>query len=116
MSVAPSFVNFTFLSEPYTKGDKMYVDVQNPKTSTKRTVRWYPEPVKVDYKHILGFDKGYITLLKGDEKWLSQSNARYHRKWGWYIVSEEEVPELPIGISMSRLTWENAQLILKEEK
>lgn len=34
MSVAPSFVNFIKLSEPFEQGGKMYIKVQNPSTKT----------------------------------------------------------------------------------
>ena len=43
MSVAPSFQNFEFLSEPYEVSGKMYIRVRNPKTGTERQVRWYDE-------------------------------------------------------------------------
>jgi hypothetical protein len=43
VSVAPSFVNFTKLSEPFESGGKMYIKVQNPSTKTIRTVRWYED-------------------------------------------------------------------------
>lgn len=41
--VAPSFKDFTKLSEPFIKGAKYYIRVKNEKTGTEREVRWYNE-------------------------------------------------------------------------
>lgn len=41
--VAPSFQTMPIVREPYSKSNKMYVDVKNEKTGTIRTVRWYTE-------------------------------------------------------------------------
>ena len=51
----------------------------------------------------LGFHKGYITLLKGDqslyEDYLRASVARYNTIFGWYIASCDEIPsDLPSGL------------------
>lgn len=59
------------------------------------------------YKEIFGFgDKGYITLLRGDqdlyEDYLKASPARYHNELKWYFP--EEVPsDLPIGLEPVQL-------------
>lgn len=136
MSVAPSFVNFEFLCEPYLANGKMYVRVRNPKTGTERQVRWYEEKTTKSstpkastqigsQKEALGFTKGYITIFKGDTgphiEWFQQSIARYARCWGWYIVSTEEIPQdLPVGIEPVKLSWEsvgneNGRLKLENE-
>lgn len=59
-------------------------------------------------KKALGFEKGYITLFKGDqslyEDFLKESNARYHCTFKWYVVSTEELPaNLPAGLEPVRL-------------
>lgn len=41
--VAPSFQNFTIISEIFIKGAKTYVRVRNEKTGNERDVRWYNE-------------------------------------------------------------------------
>ena len=136
MSVAPSFVNFEFLCEPYLANGKMYIRVRNPKTGTERQVRWYEEKKtsivipKVSFqekpqKEALGFTKGYITIFKGDVgphiEWFQQSIARYARTWGWYIISTEEIPsDLPAGVEPIKLFWEsvgneNGRLKLENE-
>ena len=62
-------------------------------------------------KKVLGFQEGYITIFQGDieanEDWFRRSNARYCVLWGWYVVSEEEVPsDLPDGIAAIKLEWD----------
>lgn len=129
--VAKSFQNFEILTDVYEVSGKKYVRVRNPKTGTERQVRWYNEkeyarmypednaagasesPVaKFNAKKALGFEKGYISLFKGDtypyQEWFSKSIARYHDTWGWYIVSTDEVPaELPPSVSIVQLKWED---------
>ena len=126
--VAKSFQSMTQIEEPFSENGKMYVMVKNEKTGTIRKVRWYDaaeyakiykEPVPevtstqrfTTQKKALGFEKGYITIFKGDTytnlEYFQQSNARYCRWWGWYIVSTEEVPnDLPEGIEAKPLSWE----------
>lgn len=41
--LAPSFQAFVIVKDQYTKNGKLYVDVQNPKTKTIRSVRWYSD-------------------------------------------------------------------------
>lgn len=139
--IAPSFQNFEQLCEPYQVSGKMYVRVRNPKTHTERQVRWYTdaeyakaypaarvEPKAKEYtcqKHALGFDKGYITLFKGETfphlEWFQQTKAcRFTRLWGWFVASEDEIPtDIPEGIELVRLPWElvgKPSGALKEEK
>lgn len=62
-------------------------------------------------KEVLGFSKGYITIFKGDidpvEDYFRLSNARYHKFWGWYVVSEEELPTIPAGVTAVLLPSES---------
>lgn len=127
--VAKSFQNMEIIGEPFISNNRKYVNVKNPKTGKIRQVRWYseneynkmyPEESLKNHKNdrfyksqkeILGFSKGYITIFKGDTykelDWFRASNAKYTRWWGWYIVSEEEVPaDLPIGIEPVQLPWD----------
>lgn len=113
MATAPSFANLERLSEPFEENGKEYILVKT-KSGTTRKVRWYEEPMKKirSTKEILGFSKGYITIFKGDTypvlEWFQQSVARYHNFWGWYIVSEDEVPEIiPAGVTPIQLKWED---------
>lgn len=125
MSVAPTFVNYDFLSDVFIKNKKEYITVRNPKTGKVRDVRWYaegkapvPKGTKVsspffDARRALGFQNGYITLFKGDvtkyEDWFNASVARYHCGWGWYVASIDEVPtDLPPGIEPVKFTYEEA--------
>lgn len=125
--VAKTYQNYPQLGEPYIVNKRMYVDVKTPKGAVK-TVRWYTEkeyermyaaaPIKEtstgvlgSQKDALGFQKGYITIFKGNvdlhQDWFETSNARYCRLWGWYIVSTESVPaDLPTGLSAVSLHWE----------
>ena len=123
--VAPSFKDFTRLSEPYIKNGKMYIKVQNPKTKTIREVRWYPEPNEErrwkNLKNTLGFNEGYITIFLGDQEamtaWFNKEEAcRWHKFWGWYVPSTLEVPEcLPYGIKPVRLMWETVADVETEQ-
>lgn len=113
MATAPSFANLERLSEPFEENGKEYILVKT-KSGTTRKVRWYEEPMKKirPLKEVLGFTKGYITIFKGDTypvlEWFQQSVARYHNFWGWYIVSEDEVPEIiPAGVTPIQLKWED---------
>lgn len=126
MPVAKSYKDLPRLCEPFEAKGKMYVKVQTKKGAEK-IVRWYtnqeynkmyPE-VKIEeykrirpYKEVLGFDKGYVTIFKGDTysnlEYFQLSNARYCKMWGWYIVSTEEVPaDLPIDVTPIQLKWED---------
>lgn len=113
MATAPSFANLERLSEPFEENGKEYILVKT-KSGTTRKVRWYEEPMKKirPLKEVLGFTKGYITIFKGNTypvlEWFQQSVARYHNFWGWYIVSEDEVPEIiPAGVTPIQLKWED---------
>lgn len=113
MATAPSFANLERLSEPFEENGKEYILVKT-KSGTTRKVRWYEEPMKKirSTKEVLGFSKGYITIFKGDTypvlEWFQESVARYHNFWGWYIVSEDEVPEIiPAGVTPIQLKWED---------
>ena len=119
--VAKSYQNLKQVCEPYLKSGRMYVKVQQG--NNQREVRWYTEAeyakmygIKVEkavtpQKKILGFENGYITLFKGDTyanlEWFQRSIARYHKIWGWYVVSTEAVPfDLPMGLTPVELRWE----------
>lgn len=128
MPVAKSFQSMKIVVEPFVANDKMYVVVLNEKTNKERTVRWYtdkeyaklyPEE-KIEesniftirsQKDVLGFEKGYITIFKGDidynNEWFREcAVARYTRWWGWYVISTDEVPkDLPNGVEPVRLEW-----------
>ena len=113
MATAPSFANLERLSEPFEENGKEYILVKT-KSGTTRKVRWYEEaPKRIrPVKEVLGFAKGYITIFKGDTypvlEWFQESVARYHNFWGWYIVSEDEVPEIiPAGVTPIQLKWED---------
>lgn len=119
--VAKSYQNMAQIGEPYLKKGRMYVRVQQG--TVQREVRWYTEEeyakmygIKIakpvtPQKKILGFENGYITIFKGDTyanlEWFQRSIARYHKIWGWYVVSTEAVPfDLPVGLTPVTLDWD----------
>lgn len=126
--VAKSYEGLPVVEEEYSKNGRTYCKVRTAK-STVKEVRTYTEAeynkmygsvtvsktdsskTEFNQKKALGFDKGYITIFKGavdtNEEFFSKSTARYCVAWGWYIVSTEEVPELPNGVSAVRLNWED---------
>lgn len=118
MAVAPSFQKYPTYGEPYEKNGRQYIRIVYP-DGHHREVRWYAEtPSKAPQnknlrplKEVLGFLKGYITIFKGDTysllEWFQESTARYHKFFGWYFISEEELPEIPAGITPIQLKWED---------
>lgn len=115
MCVAKTYQTWEKLGEPFEENNRLYIMVLNPKTKTEKKVRYYPSKIdssdfSPNQKSILGFEKGFITIFKGDQEtnneFFKHSNARYAKWWGWYIVSTEEVPSpLPFGIEPVKLSW-----------
>ena len=128
MAVAPSFQKYPTFGEPYEKNGRKYIAIVYP-DGHHREVRWYDtEPAAAPSKasglkkirptkDVLGFSKGYITIFKGDtypvlEWFQSVPECRYHNFWGWYIVSEDEVPAvIPAGIEPVKLKWEDVAIV-----
>lgn len=122
MPVAKSYTSLKQVCEPYELNGKMYTKVIM-KNGSEKVVRWYTdaqyasmygeeEVIKriKSVKEVLGFNKGFITIFKGDTyanlEWFQESTARYHRIWGWYFISDEELPSLPEGVEPIRLYWD----------
>ena len=118
MCVAKTYQSWEKLGKPLSENNKLYIMVLNPKTKTEKKVRFYPQKAEStenfvfsEYlKSVLGFEKGFITIFKGDQEtnneFFKRSNARYAKWWGWYIISTEEVPSpLPFGIEPVILSW-----------
>ena len=126
MPVAKSYTALPIEEGPYQVNGRMYCKVRQ-KTGALKQVRWYsdaeyarmypeekviaPDTDRKTQKDILGFEKGYITIFKGDTyanlEWFKHSIARYCRFWGWYIVSTDEIPaDLPDTVTPVQLPWE----------
>lgn len=124
--VAKSYQNLETVGEVYMCNAKNYIKVRL-KNGTIKQVRFYtdaeyrrmyPEakmnalsPDRKTQKEVLGFEKGYITIFKGDtygcKEWFNRSIARYCKWWGWYIISTQELPEdMPTTIIPVQLSWE----------
>ena len=120
MPVAKSYQKLEQIGNPYIKNNRMYVRVRLVSGSEKE-VRWYNEKeyaklypgeeniAEIPYKQILGFEKGYITILKGNNQFCeSLREARFHRLFGWYIISTETVPETrPDNLKIRKLYWQD---------
>lgn len=123
--VAKSYQNYKQNGEPFTKNGRQYVRVVSPK-GVEKEVRWYTdseyakmypdtEPAVKRFKtpkQVFGFDKGYITIFKGDtyeyNDFFKLSNARYANYWGWYVVSTEDLPNpIPSALEPVQLPWED---------
>ena len=140
MNIAKSYKDLEIVGEIFVSSGRKYVNVKL-KSGKLKTVRVYSDaeyqkmyPAETrsterktklkTQKEIFGFDKGYITIFKGDTyselDWFRCSNARYANMWGWYVVSTEEVPEdLPKVLTAIQLDWElvgNTDGSLKEDK
>lgn len=129
MAVAKSYQKLATYGEPFEENKKMYIVVITARGAHKK-VRWYtdaeygkmypeeaPKVVKIrSTKDVLGFSKGYITIFKGDTysllEWFQEEpKCRYHNFWGWYVISEEELPILPAGIEPIQLKWEDVAFV-----
>lgn len=124
--VAKSYQDLEQICEPYTVNGRMYVKVRT-KSGTEKQVRAYSEKefmrlwgdtapqvqsstATKSLKEVLGFTKGYITIFSGDTyaalEWFRMSVARFHKLFGWYIVSTDELPQdLPSCVEPKQLLW-----------
>ena len=134
MAVAPSFQKYPLYGEPYEKNGRQYIRIVYP-DGHHREVRWYEkEPPKSktseaailnrlrthNLKKALGFTNGYITIFKGDIDSLidwfhEEPKCRYHNFWGWYIVSTDELPQIPAGLEPIQLKWEDVAFADEEQ-
>lgn len=127
--VAKSYQGLEVVGDVYTSSGRQYVQVRT-KNGALKQVRWYtdkeyakryPDDVRFTskegnpsfktQKEVLGFEKGYITIFKGnpseDKEYFKLRSARYARMWGWYFVSTEELPDdIPDDVEPVRLDWE----------
>ena len=125
--VAKSYQALEQVGEPFITNGKKYINVLTKKGalksvrvySEKEYQKMYPnEIIKTEeqrirtQKEVLGFDKGYITILKGEldddsNDYFKLSAARYTRMWGWYFTSHDEIPnDLPEGFEPIQLKWD----------
>ena len=123
--VAKSYQNLEQIGEPYTINGRMYIKVRT-KSGTEKQVRAYSEKEFMrlwgciapqtqssstkSLKEVLGFTKGYITIFSGDTyaalEWFRMSIARFHKLFGWYIVSTDELPQdIPTCVEPKQLLW-----------
>lgn len=123
--VAKSYQNLEQIGEPYTINGRMYVKVRT-KSGTEKQVRAYSEKEFMrlwgdaapqiqsssmkSLKEVLGFTRGYITIFAGDTyaalEWFRMSIARFHKLFGWYIVSTDELPQdIPTCVEPKQLLW-----------
>lgn len=118
--VAKSFQNLKLIGEPFEENKKEYIYVEYADGHTRK-VRWYLEPFKKirPTKDVLGFQQGYINLVKGNTEaftdWLRESAAVYRTFWGWAFESGVEVPKLPEGLSVVELPWDKVADVEKDE-
>ena len=127
--VAKTYQSLEVVGDVYTTNGRQYVQVRTNSGALKQ-VRWYTDkeyakmypndvasnskagdPSFKSQKEVLGFDKGYITIFKGntfeDREYFKLSSARYTRFWGWYFISTEDLPtDLPDDVTPVRLPWE----------
>lgn len=133
--VAKSYQALKQIGEPYAVGNKMYVRIETK--NGEKQVRWYTESEynklypedKVEVKQskywrsqkdVLGFEKGYITIFKGDTYphadyfRLKKALFNYTRWFGWSLPSTAELPnDIPEGLTPIRLDW---ALVGKDEE
>jgi hypothetical protein len=127
--VAKSYQNLETVGDVYMSRGRRYIQVRTNNGVLKQ-VRWYsdreyakmyPEdvsnadenhPAFKTQKEVLGFEKGYITIFKGntfeDKEYFKLNSARYARMWGWYFISTEDLPnDIPEDVEPIRLNWED---------
>ena len=127
MPVAKKYQRCDILGGPFVENGRKYVTIETP-FGAKKNVRWYSdaeyarmykEAALVDkrsYRTILGFgDEGFITIYFGNTydnlDWFrNEPNCRYHKLFGWYTPSTEDVPtELPEGVKSGKIFWDNVK-------
>lgn len=125
MPVAKSYQRCDIMGEPFVKNGRQYVTIETPFGAMKN-VRWYSdaeytrlygknEPKQSKpLRDVLGFgEAGYIYIYLGNTyenlNWFkAEPECRYHKIWGWYTPSNEEVSnDLPEGIRVEKLCWED---------
>lgn len=129
MPTAKSYADLPIIGEPYIVNKRSYVNVKT-KSGKEKAVRWYTDAeyakmyaqtsaseqhtsgIHRTYKEVLGFDKGYITLFKGNTyahmDWFHVAPTRYSNVWGWYLVSTDEIPEdMPEDLTPVKLYWKD---------
>lgn len=122
--VAKSYQKYKIIGEFYERNGRKYVMVQKPNGEQKEVrfytekeyAKLYPQDKTVvtnkifkPLKDVLGFDKGYITLLKNageNDEWCLASIARWHNDWGWYVVSTDRLPQ-DCPFETKRLYWKD---------
>lgn len=127
MPVSPSFSSYRVLSkEPFIKGAKRYVIVENPKTGNTREVRFFSEaeyartygnktidttkPI-ANLKEKYGFTQGPILLIRNvhlsDESKLREfAKCSYETGLGWYVESTGVLPvDAPPHLKYLALAW-----------
>lgn len=130
--VAKTYQNLPTVGDVYIQNGRKYIQVRTTNGTLKK-VRWYSEKEYAKMypesaakvlaaamkppKDILGFEKGYITIFTGntyeDKEYFKNNAARYHRMWGWYFVSTDELPtDIPSDVFPVKLPWE---LVGKED-
>ena len=123
--VAKSYQGLEQTCEPYTVNGRMYVKIRT-KSGAEKQVRAYSEKEFLrlwgdmapqaqssstkSLKEVLGFTKGYITIFAGETyaalEWFRYSPARFHKLFGWYFTSTEELPQdVPSCIEPKQLLW-----------
>ena len=115
--VAPSYVNLATVGDVFEKNGKHYIKVIL-KSGKEKEVRAYEakeEKSSIDFNRVthvfydeykeLGFKpKGYIYVVRGDEKKLS-GVCKIDKRFGWYLPCTSDLTELPMGCSIKRVPW-----------
>lgn len=125
--VAKSYQKFEIAAGPYEVNGRQYVKLSNGKQVRFYTeaeyYKIYPEDKKQEtvanilkpLKEVLGFDKGYITICKGNTyehlEWFKNSDFRFSTYFGWYLCSSYELPaDFPADLTPVQLLWEDVAL------
>lgn len=84
--VAKSFQSWEILCEPYSKSNRLYVRVLNPKNQKEREVRWYSEK---EYSRMYG--EIVVSQKNTDipEKYWSPATQTYHNNDPYYKTQKE---------------------------
>lgn len=119
--VAKSYQRFEIAAGPFTVKGRQYVTLSNGRQvryyTEEEYYKMYPEEKQKEtdkrpLKEVLGFEKDYITICKGNTyqylAWFKESDFRFSRLFGWYLCSSYEIPDdLPDEIIPIRLEWKN---------
>lgn len=100
----------------YTDKQRAAMDRAAEKRAEAKAAKVEERRIKFSARNAFGFDKGYVTLFKGDadviNSWAHETSpcrVRYNTLFGWFCPSWLEFSDLPDTITPIQLTWDSVK-------